>query len=49
MGVIYEIITVFPSKTTYYLSFEEMCLIYLGTLGSQLLHILYFGLYPENA
>ena len=25
----YEIITVFPSKTTFYLSFEEMCLIYL--------------------
>ena len=34
---------------TFYLSFEEMCLIYLGTLGSQIVNILYFGLYPKNA
>ena len=47
MKVIYEIITVFPSKTTFCLSFEEMCLIYLGTLGSQKQYTIFWCICQE--
>ena len=47
MGVIYEIITVFPSKTTFCLSSEEMYLIYLGTLGSQKQYTIFWCICQE--